>query len=102
MFFPNEIITEILAFSDYQTWKDKVDLLNQQYHSLYYYHEGWDRALIYIGHNLYVGNWRNNGVYRRINGGVSIESKIYPICVDSKHHKEKIDTDSQIKLPHNY
>ncbi len=33
MFFPNEIITDILNIADYQTWMDKVKKINQQYHS---------------------------------------------------------------------
>ena len=105
MFIPNEIITEIINIADYLTWIDKIKEVNQQYHS-YYEYEYEDTNINYqcircIKHGMFVVNWRNNGLYTRHNNK-STEKKIYSICVDSKHHEEKIYTQSQIQLPHNY
>ncbi len=95
MFIPNEIITEILNISDYQTWKNKVDLLNQQYHSYYYLHQ--DNSITCKRHEKYVANWRNNAYDNQ-----AVKGYIYPICVNTKSHKFRVAMISQINLPHNY
>ena len=111
MFIPNEIITEILNHLDYQTWKDQIKKINQQYHSYYEYCDNigyshrYRECLHCKIHGRFVANWRNNGYY---NGHYSpintrlVKNKIYPICVDSKIHEPKFITISHIKLPHNY
>ncbi len=95
MFIPNEIITEILNFSDYQIWKNKVNKINRQYHSYYicYNHKS---LLCCKKHSAFVANWRD-GIYNKI-----IENHIYPICVNSDKHEARHTMISQIKLPHNY
>ncbi len=99
MFFPNEIIIEILIWLDYQTWKNKVNLLNQQYHSCYiYFKYGCIERLICKKHGKYVANWRD-GLH---NHNKIIENHIYPICVNSDKHEARHSMISQIKLPHNY
>ena len=93
MFIPNEIITEILNDLDYQTWKDKVNKINQQYHS--YYCHSCDGILGCKKHGLYVANWRYNFYHD--------ENKyIYPICVNSENHNFKCQMIRDIELPHNY
>ncbi len=101
MFFPNEIITEILAFSDYQTWKNKIKKINRHYHSYYEYNDdshysGYGSLYCKI-HGRFVANWRSN-FYR----DGSIENYIYAMCVDSDEHKPRWEMHSQIELPHNY
>ncbi len=106
MFIPNEIITEILNHLDYQTWKDQIKKINQQYHSYYeygdpHYSHHYRECLYCKIHGRFVANWRNNGHYDPINMRFA-KNKIYPICVDSKIHERKSITISHIKLPHNY
>ncbi len=108
MFFPNEIITEIINISDYQIWIDKINKVNKQYHSYYTYVDEVNKDSRYryqclrcIKHGMFVVNWRNNGLYAHRNRKF-IEREIHSICVDSEYHEDKIDTDSQIYLPHNY
>ncbi len=96
MFFPNEIITEILNNMDYLTWRDKVDLLNQEYHSLikyydqddslikYYDKDGFDFELNYhealcTKHGRFIANWRNNHFYTKYT-----ESYIYPMDIKTR------------------
>ncbi len=97
MFIPNEIITDIIAFSDYQTWKDKVKKINQQYYSYYYYGKACYSSLIDSlqcrKHQDYTANWRNPNY---------LQIKIYRICINSDKHPLKLQELSQINLPHNY
>ncbi len=96
MFFPNEIITEILAFSDYQTWINKIKEVNQQYHSYYNLSPGSYKYLSCKRHGLFVANWRNDCIFP------NAKKCIYPICVNSDKHDPRSQMISQIKLPHNY
>ncbi len=108
MFFPNEIITEILDYLAYQTWIDKINKINKQYHSLFKYRENREifdkigglyyNAIYCKQHSLFVVQWRNNGYY---NNSLT-EKYIHPICVNFKQHKPKNTAIRRIKLPHNY
>ena len=100
MFFPNEIIIEILIWLDYQTWIDKINKVNKQYHSYYYYTDfggEYESVRCKRHYGQFVVNWRNNGCHRPCK-----ENNIYQFCVDSKYHESKEITISDIKLPHNY
>ena len=100
MFFPNEIITEILNNMDYLTWKDKVNKINQQYHSYYEYNYTAFtdyKSLCCKRHRWFVVNWRGNAYNNQ-----AVKGYIYPFCVDSDEHKLRWQMISHIKLPKNY
>ncbi len=99
LFFPNEMITEILNIADYQTWINEIKYVNRQYHSYYIYNDlssGHDESLCCKKHNLYAVNWRSQPYCG------NIEMCIYPICVNSNKHESRYRMISHIELPHNY
>ncbi len=102
MFFPDEIITEILNYLAHQTWIDKINKVNKQYHSYYFYTDSWclEISLICKKHRQNVANWRY--LDDKYDEYIKIKEKIYPICVNSDKHVPKWQMHSQIKLPHNY
>ncbi len=112
MFIPNEIITEIINISDYQTWINQIKEVNQQYHSYYKAYDHWNgdfSSLKCRKHNWFVANWRHPNIKDDEDvedvecvGYVKIRNNIYPICINSNEHWTNRNMISHIKLPHNY
>ncbi len=104
MFFPNEIITEILNYLDYLTWINKVKKINQQYHSYYLFMNG---RILCKKYKCYVVNWRHLDLTDltqtiHFTPKMAAYGYIYPICVNSEQHCYRTDMNSHIELPHNY